>query len=230
MSCATATRSIAVEPQVFDLLAYLIAHRDRVVDKRELLDEVWGTRFVTESALTSRVKAARRAVGDSGQEQWAIRTTHGRGYRFVADVVELPDRPGTVRRGRRRPRPASVDRAQDVRFCRDRRRRPHRLRLGGEGPPFVKAANWLTHVRYSWESIVWCHWLRDLSAHHRLLHYDQRGVRPVGLGPGRRVVRELGERPRGGRGRRRASIGSRCSASARVARWPPRTPPGTLSG
>jgi DNA-binding winged helix-turn-helix (wHTH) protein len=64
---------VAVEPQVFDLLTYLIAHRDRVIDKRELLDEVWGTRFVTESALTSRVKAARRAVGDSGQEQWAIR-------------------------------------------------------------------------------------------------------------------------------------------------------------
>ena len=57
----------AVEPQVFDLLAVLIRERHRVVSKEELLDTVWGNRFVSESALTSRVKAARRAVGDDGR-------------------------------------------------------------------------------------------------------------------------------------------------------------------
>jgi len=45
----------------------------------------------------------------------------------------------------------------------------------GDGPPLVKAANWLTHVRYSWESVVWRHWLQELSARHRLVHYDERG-------------------------------------------------------
>jgi DNA-binding winged helix-turn-helix (wHTH) protein/tetratricopeptide (TPR) repeat protein len=79
-----------LEPQVFDVLAYLIHHRDRVVPKTELLDQVWGSRFVSESALTSRIKTARQAVGDTGREQTAIRTVHGRGYRFIAPVEELP--------------------------------------------------------------------------------------------------------------------------------------------
>jgi DNA-binding winged helix-turn-helix (wHTH) protein/DNA-binding CsgD family transcriptional regulator len=77
---------VPVEPQVFDVLSYLVRHRDRVVTKHELLDEVWKN-FVTESALTTRIKAARRAVGDDGRTQRVIRTIHGRGYRFVAPVT-----------------------------------------------------------------------------------------------------------------------------------------------
>lgn len=78
---------VALEPQVFDVLAYLASHADRVVPKTELLDEVWGSRFVSESALTSRIKSARQALGDDGRTQRYIRTAHGRGYRFVADVT-----------------------------------------------------------------------------------------------------------------------------------------------
>jgi DNA-binding winged helix-turn-helix (wHTH) protein/tetratricopeptide (TPR) repeat protein len=77
-----------LEPQVFEVLAYLVRHRDRVVTKTELLDQIWGSRFVTDSALTSRLKAARRAVGDSGRAQQVIATVHGRGYRFLAPVDE----------------------------------------------------------------------------------------------------------------------------------------------
>jgi DNA-binding winged helix-turn-helix (wHTH) protein/tetratricopeptide (TPR) repeat protein len=79
---------VAIEPQVFDVLVHLVTHRDRVVTKNELLDNVWGDRFVSESALTSRIKAARRLVGDDGRNQQVIRTSHGRGYRFVAPVAE----------------------------------------------------------------------------------------------------------------------------------------------
>jgi DNA-binding winged helix-turn-helix (wHTH) protein/tetratricopeptide (TPR) repeat protein len=82
-----------LEPQVFEVLAYLVRHRDRVVTKAELLDEIWKHRFVSDSALTSRVKAARRAIGDSGREQRVIRTVHGRGYRFLASVRELGQAP-----------------------------------------------------------------------------------------------------------------------------------------
>ena len=82
---------LPVEPQVFEVLAYLVAHRDRVVSKEELLDNVWGNRFVSESALTSRIKTARRLIGDDGSRQRLIRTIHGRGYRFVATVED----PGT---------------------------------------------------------------------------------------------------------------------------------------
>ena len=80
---------VAVEPQVFDVLAYLVERRDRVVTKEEMLDNIWGDRFVSESALTSRLKSARRAVGDDGRAQAVIRTVHGRGYRFVAEVREM---------------------------------------------------------------------------------------------------------------------------------------------
>jgi DNA-binding winged helix-turn-helix (wHTH) protein/DNA-binding CsgD family transcriptional regulator len=81
----------AVEPQVFDVLRYLVVNRDRLVTKEELLDNVWGDRFVSESALTTRIKTARRAVGDDGQSQHIERTVHGRGYRFVAPVEEIED-------------------------------------------------------------------------------------------------------------------------------------------
>ncbi|MEM7288212.1 MAG: winged helix-turn-helix domain-containing protein [Actinomycetota bacterium] len=81
--------AVAMEPQVFDVLAYLVERRDRVVTKEELLDNIWGDRFVSESALTSRLKSARRAVGDDGRAQAVIRTVHGRGYRFVAEVREM---------------------------------------------------------------------------------------------------------------------------------------------
>jgi predicted ATPase/DNA-binding winged helix-turn-helix (wHTH) protein len=85
---------IHVEPQVFDLLRVLLVNRDRVVSKEELLDTIWGDRFVSESALTSRVKAARRAVGDDGQAQRVIKTAHGRGYQFVAEVRTDAERGG----------------------------------------------------------------------------------------------------------------------------------------
>ncbi|KAB2347766.1 ATP-binding protein [Actinomadura rudentiformis] len=80
-------RPVPLEPQVFDVLVYLVRHRDRVVPKEELLDQVWGDRFVSESALTTRIKHVRRALGDDGRSQRFVRTVHGRGYRFTAAVT-----------------------------------------------------------------------------------------------------------------------------------------------
>jgi predicted ATPase/DNA-binding winged helix-turn-helix (wHTH) protein len=77
---------VPVQPQVFDVLRVLIEERDRVVPKEELLDRVWGHAFVTESTLTSRIKSARRAIGDDGAAQRLIRTVHRRGYQFVGEV------------------------------------------------------------------------------------------------------------------------------------------------
>ena len=86
-------REIRVEPQVFDLLSFLVQRRGEVVRKEELLDKVWGDRFVSESALTTQIKSVRQVVGDAGSLQSVIRTVHGKGYEFVADVVlvEEPD-------------------------------------------------------------------------------------------------------------------------------------------
>ncbi|HKJ51865.1 MAG TPA: winged helix-turn-helix domain-containing protein [Gammaproteobacteria bacterium] len=75
-----------IEPQVFDLLVYLIVNRDRVVTRDELLDKLWSGRIVTENALNGRLKIARRAVGDDGKQQRIIKTIQRRGYQFVAEV------------------------------------------------------------------------------------------------------------------------------------------------
>jgi len=79
-------RELRLERLEFDLLLYLIEHRDRVVTRDEMLSALWPGKFVTDSALSSRIKAIRRALGDSGAAQKAIRTVHGRGYQFVAPV------------------------------------------------------------------------------------------------------------------------------------------------
>ncbi len=85
-----------VEPQVFDLLKHLIENRDRVVTKEELLDAVWDGRIVSDSTLTSRIKSARRAVGDDGSRQALISTFRGRGFRFIGDVSENDGSSGAV--------------------------------------------------------------------------------------------------------------------------------------
>ncbi|HSF30145.1 MAG TPA: AAA family ATPase [Candidatus Tectomicrobia bacterium] len=95
-----AGKLVKLEPQVFNVLAYLVQHRDRVVTKQELLERLWPGRFVTEATLTSRLMAARKAIGDRGRGQRLIQTLHGRGYRFIAPVEErTPDaiRPETQR-------------------------------------------------------------------------------------------------------------------------------------
>jgi len=165
-----AGQRVSIEPQVFDVLAYLVAHRDRVVPKEELLDEVWRTRFVTESTLTTRVKAARRAVGDDGTRQVVIRTLHGRGYRFVAEVTEDPG-PPVASPGA----PHSLQDGQDIHFCRSSDGVGLAYALHGRGPVLVKAANWMTHLDYDWSSPVWRHWLQTLGSRHRVLRYDERG-------------------------------------------------------
>jgi pimeloyl-ACP methyl ester carboxylesterase len=154
-----------VEPQVFDVLAVLLRERHRVVTKEELLDTVWGNRFVSESALTSRIKSARQAIGDTGRERRLIRTVHRRGYQFVGEVTESSA-----------PEPVITDPPpQHIRFCTV----PDGTRLAyatmGSGPPLVKAANWLSHLDYDWQSAVWRHWLVELSRRFTLLRYDERG-------------------------------------------------------
>jgi len=158
-----------VEPQVFDVLSYLIACRDRLVTKDELLDKVWGHRHVAPTTLHTRIKHARQAVGDDGGEQRVIRTVRGLGFRVVADVEEC---------GRTVMSPAPARAAvaeQRIQFC----TAPDGVRIAyatsGTGPPLVKPANWITHLEYDWESPVWRHWMRELSRDNTLVRFDQRG-------------------------------------------------------
>ena len=80
------SKAIAIGPQVFDLLVYLIQNREHVVSKDNLLDVVWSGRIVSESTLTSHINAVRKAIGDNGEEQRLVRTIARKGFRFVGEV------------------------------------------------------------------------------------------------------------------------------------------------
>src|SRR5665213_928481 len=86
---------VHVEPQVFDLLIYLTQNRERVISKDDLIASVWDGRIVSDSTLTSRINAARKAIGDSGAGQKMIRTVPRKGLRFVGDVRPPTDGAGT---------------------------------------------------------------------------------------------------------------------------------------
>jgi len=163
---------VAIEPQVFDLLVYLLQNRDRVVSKDDLLEAVWGGRIVSESTLTSRINAARRAVGDSGEQQALIRTIARKGIRFVGAVSEAKTASTTGNNTKQSPAP---NLRQGIHFC----TAPDGIRIAyaevGRGLPLIKTANWLNHLEYDWQSPVWKHLLHALAANHRLIRYDARG-------------------------------------------------------
>ena len=182
---------VHVEPQVFDVLAHLVEHRDRVVTKSELLETVWGHGFVSESALTTRIKQLRQAVGDTGRDQRVVQTVHGRGYRFIAPVEEEPDD------GERPLLAVPPGLRQDIHFCTATDGTRIAYATVGTGPPLVRAAHWITHLDYDWQSPVWRHWLVGLARQRQFIRYDERGC---GLSDARRrrlLHRRLRAGPRG---------------------------------
>jgi TolB-like protein/DNA-binding winged helix-turn-helix (wHTH) protein/tetratricopeptide (TPR) repeat protein len=102
---------VHAEPQVFDLLVHLIRNRHRIVGKDELFDTIWHGRIVSEATLNSRISAARRALGDSGNDQNLIRTLHKRGFRFVGEVDDDNLAPAAVAAGPRASSQGMVDEA-----------------------------------------------------------------------------------------------------------------------
>jgi len=100
---------VAVEPKVFDLLVHLIRHRDRVMTREELFQSVWDGREVSDATLSNHVRSARKALGDSGELQQTIQTVRGRGYQFVAPVIEVvEDAASAVIEATPAPAPAPV--------------------------------------------------------------------------------------------------------------------------
>jgi DNA-binding winged helix-turn-helix (wHTH) protein/alpha-beta hydrolase superfamily lysophospholipase len=158
---------VPVEPQVFDVLALLVRNRGHVVTRDDMLQHVWGGRIVSDSTLGSRINAARRAIGDTGESQQLIRTVARRGFRFVGDVSEqgaanAPHRDAALAR-------------QQVTFCRSADGVTLAVASAGDGPVLVRAGNWLTHVEHDWNSPLWSPLLRWLSQRYRLVRHDARG-------------------------------------------------------
>ena len=160
---------IPLRLKVFDTLCVLVANAGRLVTRQELLDAVWPGTAVEENNLTHAISVLRKALVDDMTGQQYIQTVPRVGYRFAA-LIDRADEPAAP------PTAAHLLRArQDIRYCTT----SDGVRLAyastGSGPPLVKASNWLTHLDLEWHSPIWRHWWAQLSAHHRVIRYDERG-------------------------------------------------------
>jgi pimeloyl-ACP methyl ester carboxylesterase len=158
-------RLVQIEPQVFDLLVYLIENRDRVVSKDDLIASVWAGRVVSDSTVDSRINAVRKAIGDSGGRQRFLRTIARKGIRFVGEIAT----------GTNAVPIAAPALNQEVRFCTASDGVRIAYALAGRGPTLVKCANWLNHLEYDWQSPIWSHLLHEFAARYQLVRYDERG-------------------------------------------------------
>jgi len=173
-------KQVHVQPQVFDLLVYLIDHRDRVISKDQMVETVWKGRIVSDVTLNSRINSARHAIGDDGKRQALIRTVPRRGFRFVGDLVEETAGNGVstgTPSGETPPqtRATSVAPTQNVTFCRSSDGVNLAVATCGSGFPIVKTGTWLTHVQHDWDSPVWSPLFQRMAEHFRLVRYDPRG-------------------------------------------------------
>ena len=153
---------VEMEPQVFDLLVFLVENRDRVVSKDDLLEAVWGGRVVSESTLTTRINAARTAIGDSGKQQDWIRTFPRRGFRFVGDVEVQVTESSVEPKQVVDPEDGS-SREQEIRFCTAHDGVRIAYAEVGSGPVLVKAANWLNHLELDWDAPIWSPLFQQLA-------------------------------------------------------------------
>lgn len=167
---------IPIEPQVFDILNFLIRNRDRVVSKDDLLTAIWGGRLVSDSAIAARINAARRALGDSGEQQHWIRTIARKGFRFVGDVSEdVGSR--SLTSGAKAPdqqAPNGISRDQEITFCRTKDGVDLAIASAGRGMPLVRPCRWFTHVEHEWHNPFRADLYHFLADRFRLIRYDGR--------------------------------------------------------
>ncbi|MFC8521102.1 alpha/beta fold hydrolase [Streptomyces sp. NPDC057257] len=160
---------VDVEPRALELLCLLIEHRDRAVSEVELCDKMGRGQAVSEAALSTWLRTARLAIGDSDTGQQVIRTVNPHGYRFVASASAVAGTPLAP------PAAATEADHEIIRFCRSADGTRIAYALTGEGPPLVKTANWLTHLDLDRTNPMWVHWFDGLTRGRQLIRYDERG-------------------------------------------------------
>ncbi|MAQ85614.1 MAG: hypothetical protein CMH12_20530 [Maritimibacter sp.] len=155
---------VHVEPQVFDLIACLVAARGALVTYDDLIAQVWQGRIVSDATMAARISAARAAVGDDGRRQAVIRTLPRRGVQ-LAVPVEADGAPT-----------GAAARRQSIRYTTSRDGTAIAWAETGDGPPLLRGGHWLSHLEHDWDSPVWQPVLDDLSRGRRLIRYDPRGT------------------------------------------------------
>ncbi|PWE32606.1 hypothetical protein DDZ14_09435 [Maritimibacter sp. 55A14] len=160
--------TVPLEPQVFDLLAPFLSRPGELIGRDEIIADIWGGRCVSDAAVSSRINALRRAVGDDGRAQTVLQTVPRRGFRLVAPV-SVDDRGETAA-------PADEAEAQTIRMARSRDGTRIAHTTTGAGPPMLRAGHFLTHLELDWKSPVWRPFLDRLGSSFSVTRYDQRGT------------------------------------------------------
>ncbi len=164
---------VAVEPKVFDLIHLLLRNAGELVTKDQMVEEVWGGRIVSESAISACIAAARKAVGDDGTRQAVIRTVARRGLMLVAEVSG--DAPAA-------PRLAAPDDATPrLRYTRSSTGQPLAYAVSGQGTPVLYSGYSQTDVELDWTARPFRPLYDAIGARHRLLRYDPIGTGRSGL-------------------------------------------------
>lgn len=168
-----AGRRVEAQPQVLELLIYLIENRDRYLSRDEIFANVWKGKVVSDAALSSRIKSARQLLGDDGSQQRYIRTIHGRGYRFQAEIRAAPGRIGDE------PPLRPAERPDEVPTTRYARSGPVHIAYQqfGSGPvDLVLTPGFVSHIENYWTNPHMARWLGELGRMARVTLFDKRGT------------------------------------------------------
>lgn len=160
---------VHVEPQVFDVLVLFVENAGRLITKDRLIEDVWQGLSVSDSTISARMNATRKAIGDNGKDQRMIKTVPRRGFQFIAEL-------GLSHNQSEAPK-LKVDQAeQDIRFVNSKGGIKIAYGRSGRGPGLIRVGHWLSHLELDWQSPVWRPFLEALGKTHTLYRYDQRGT------------------------------------------------------
>ncbi len=173
--------AMAVEPKVFDLVHLLVRNAGKLVTRDRMVEEIWGGRIVSESAISGCIAAARKAVGDTGKAQAIIRTVARRGLMLVAEVSRDTDTWNSV------PAPSPAVGAQRIRYCGSEDGHAVAYAISGEGPPVLRfGPRLVTDLETEWAYGLHRSCCSSMALHTRYLRFDN-----VGGGQSERVMREI---------------------------------------
>ncbi len=163
--------AIRLRGKLFDTLTVLVTNAGKLIRKDELLKQVWPETVVEENNLDRTVSELRKIFGPKDDY---IETVPRQGYRFLPEVRQV----GSIHmvesfQSRRYKTPSIPD--QHISFFQSSDGVRIAYSKAGSGPPLVKAANWLNHLDFEWQSPIWAHWVAELTKHHTLFRYDERG-------------------------------------------------------
>lgn len=158
---------IHIEPQVFDILVLFAENAGHLITKDRLVADVWQGLSVSDSTISARMNAARKAIGDNGKDQRLIKTVSRRGFQFTAEMTSKPNQSA-------KPETRQTD--QDIRFVNSKGGVKIAYARTGSGPGLIRVGHWLSHLELDWQSPVWRPFLEALGEAHTLYRYDQRGT------------------------------------------------------